>query len=158
MFRILFPRKQSRFTVPALAMMVLAGGVAAAPAAAEPPRPLRIQSQSADLLVQVNSHREYRRDGGYQSRPQWQQRRHHREGVKRPHHRRHIAKRDWRRHYRGYYAKRHDWRGQYRGHYAKRHDWRRPYRGHQAKRYDWRRHDNRSRRDWGHQARRNFFQ
>ena len=129
MFKTLFRRKASRFTVPALAAMVLAGGIAAAPAEAGPPQPLRIQSYSADLLVLAQSHREYRRDGDRHSRSdRWQKRRSH-ERAKRPHHRRHIVKRDWRR----------------------------DYRGHRAKRHNWRRHYNRSRSDWGHQARRNYL-
>lgn len=143
MFKTLFPRNQFRFTVPALAVMVLAGGIAAAPAAAEPPRHHRSTAQSADVVVRVDSHREYRRDGSRQSGSRWQKQGHHRENAQRPHHRRHIVQRDWRRHYRGSYAKRHDWRRHNRGHYAKRYNWRRDY--------------NRSRSDWGHRARRNIF-
>lgn len=148
MFKTLFRRPRFRTTVPALAMpilgaMVLAGGVAAAPAAAEPPQPRRIQSHSADLLVLAQSHREYRRDGSRGSRSEgnrWRQKGHGHEKAKRPHHRRHIVKRDWRRHHRG--------------HYAKRYNWRRHRHGHHVRRHHWHRYDNRSRRDWGHQARR----
>ncbi len=151
MLTSLFPRKQSRrsatvLAVPILGALMLAGSFAATPADAEPSRPQRAASQSADLLVQVQSHREYRRGGTRDSgseRQGWREHRHSHDKAQRPHHRRHIVKRDWRRHHRG--------------HYAKRYDWRRYRHGHHVRRHHWHRYDNRSRRDWGHQARRNLF-
>lgn len=131
----------------ALAALVVAGGFATAPAAAEPSRQQRPAAQSAGLLVQVKSHREVRRDH---------------DRAKRPHHRRHIVKRhwkkrDWRRHDHGHRAKRHHWRHHDHGNRAWRHHWYRQHRGHHAGPPRWRRHDNWDRRDWGHEALRRLF-